>query len=73
MALKKPIVTTQMNECKEYKSVFIANTYEEYINLIDKCIFLKDPLYFKLLTKEALENSWENKSKSIINLLEVFE
>ena len=31
MALEKPIVTTAMDECKKYKSIFIANNKEEFI------------------------------------------
>jgi len=38
MALKKPIVTTAMNECKKYKSVKIANTKEEFVELIDEAV-----------------------------------
>ena len=76
MALEKPIVTTSMIECKKYKSVMIANNNEEFINLIDKAIDIskehnKD--YFKILKKEALENTWEEKAKLIINLLKQYE
>jgi len=76
MALGKPIVTTAMNECKKYQSVMIANTKEEFIEKIDKSIELNnDPnnSYFKLLTKEALENTWEEKAKAIISLLKKYE
>lgn len=73
MALKKPIVTTAMTECKKYKSVFISNNYNEFIKLIDNCINLKDEIYFKLLTKEALQNTWYEKAKVIVNLLKNFE
>ena len=40
MALEKPIVTTAMDECKKYKSIFIANDQEEFVNLIDKTLKL---------------------------------
>lgn len=72
MALSKPIVTTAMNECKKYKSIFIANNKNEFINLIDKSVKLsreKNKAYYQILKQEALENTWESKAKQIINLL----
>lgn len=73
MALGKPIVTTAMTECKKYKSVFISNTYDEFVDLVDNAISLNDKSYFELLQKEALENTWFEKAKIIINLLKSFE
>ena len=59
MALGKPIVTTDMNECRKYKSVEFANENNEE--------------YFNLLNKEALENTWKAKSEVIIDLLKKYE
>lgn len=76
MALEKPIVTTAMNECKKYKSVMIANNKQEFIELIDKAIKMNknnDSDYFNELKNEALENTWEAKSKNIIELLSKYE
>lgn len=72
MALGKPIVTTAMDECKKYKSIFIANNNEEFIELIDKAIKLnkkEDAEYFKTLNEEALENTWDAKARTIIKML----
>jgi len=75
MALGKPIVTTAMKECKKYKSVMIANNKEEFVQLVDKSVYMdknnKD--YFDLLNKEALENTWEAKALAIIQLIEDYE
>ena len=76
MALEKPIVTTAMDECKKYKSIFIANNKEEFIELIDKALKLnreKNEEYYETLKKEALENTWDSKAKSICNLLKQSE
>jgi len=73
MALGKPIVTTAMPECQKYKSVLISNTFDEFINLIDNAINITDPNYFSLLEKEALENTWYEKAKIIINLIKKYE
>lgn len=70
MALHKPIVTTDLHECRKYESVFIGHTHEEFISLIDKTIHLKnDRLYMDLLDKEARANDWSEKVKMIINML----
>lgn len=72
MAMGKPIVTTAMNECKKYKSIFIANNNEEFIELIDKAIGLREKNnkeYYKTLKKEALENTWTYKAQEIIKNL----
>ncbi len=72
MALEKPIITTAMKECKKYKSIFIANNAEEFIDLIDKALKInkknnKD--YYELLKKEALDNTWNKKAEEIMYLL----
>ena len=72
MAMGKPIVTTAMDECKKYKSIFIVNNNEEFIEKIEKALELdkeKDKDYFETLKNEALENTWEAKARDIINLL----
>lgn len=76
MALGKPIVTTAMTECKKYKSVMIANNKGEFLELVDKAISLSNKInhdYFDLLNKEALENTWFEKSKLIIELIKKYE
>lgn len=76
MALGKPIVTTAMNECKKYQSVMIAKNNAEFVELIDKALILNkehNNYYFDLLDKEALENTWLQKTIAIINLLKTYE
>lgn len=69
MALSKPIVTTDLKECRKYKSIKIANNNEEFVNLCDKMIDIKDEKYFKQLKKDALNNTWESKALIIIENL----
>ena len=76
MALGKPIVTTDMDECRKYKSVMIGKDKEEFINFIDKAINMNSENskeYFELLNKEALENTWSKKSNSIVEVLRKYE
>ena len=68
MALNKPIVTTNMNECRKYKSVIIAKNQNDFENCIEKALSKQnDKKYIELLDKEAKENDWSNKALCIIN------
>ena len=70
MALGRPIVTTNMTECRKYKSVFIGENNEDFIRKIDETLTLRnDPVYGALLRKEAIENTWESKVELISKLL----
>ncbi len=71
MALGKPIVTTNLPECKKYDSVLIGKNHMEFIEKLDKALNLKDNIvYCDLLKKEALANTWQSKAKQIKNLIE---
>lgn len=70
MALHKPIVTTDMNECRKFESVLIGHDHKEFIALLDKAMSLReDQDYIALLDKEARENDWSMKAKSIVDIL----
>ena len=76
MALGKPIVTTAMPECRKYKSVFIAENKDKFVELINKALQLKeakDDEYYETLKKEALKNTWESKAEDILRLLREYE
>ncbi|MBE6643391.1 MAG: glycosyltransferase family 1 protein [Ruminococcaceae bacterium] len=70
MALHKPIVTTDMNECRKYESVLRATNADDFIAKLDYAMELKnDEKYMTLLDKEARENDWSMKAKAIIDLI----
>lgn len=74
MALNKPIVTTDMDECGKYESVLIGHDHKEFMEQLDKAMELRnDPAYRELLDKEALENTWAEKAKSILDELRKYE
>lgn len=65
MALRKPIVTTDLVECMKYKSCLVAGAtdYDKFIENIQAAINLKnDEAYLKTLDAEALSNSWQSKT-----------
>jgi hypothetical protein len=59
MAGGRPIVTTNLRECRKYRSVRIGKTHDEVIALVDDAIArgLADDER-ELLAQEAAENSW---------------
>lgn len=74
MALHKPIVTTDMNECHKYSSIMIGKDHDEFIELLEKGLTLaSDEDYIKLLDKQARENDWSQKAKAIIDLIKQYE
>ncbi|MDU6469419.1 MAG: glycosyltransferase [[Ruminococcus] lactaris] len=67
MALNKPIVTTDMDECRKYQSVLIGHDHKEFEAKLDEALEKRsDKAYIELLDREALENTWEEKAKAII-------
>lgn len=74
MALNKPIVTTDMNECRKYKSILIGTDHKSFIDMLDKALkSVDDKDYIAVLDKEAKENDWYMKASAIIDLLKKYE
>lgn len=70
MALHKPIVTTDMNECRKYRSVLIGHDHEEFLQRIDEALRLReDKDYITLLDEEARANDWSQKAQAILTLI----
>ncbi len=70
MATNIPILTTDLKECRKYKSVIIGKDHEDFLNKIDSTIeLINDPEYLKIEMQEAKENTWEQKADAIINLI----
>lgn len=74
MALGKPIVTTDLRECKKYNSCLVAKNNEEFMQLLRKAEKdSKNLSYLKILEKEAKENSWENKTREVLQMVGIHE
>ena len=73
MALSKPIISTNLNECRKYESVQIGKTKEEFL--------IKINLSLKGLRKDqkdtakkiALANTWSSKVDDILEGLTKYE
>jgi hypothetical protein len=59
MAGGRAIVTTDMRECRKYRSVAIGRTPEEFIGAIDRALRRKPDV--AMLAAEAYENSWARR------------
>lgn len=74
MALNKPIVTTDMDECRKYESVLIGHDYKEFVEKLDEALGKReDKEYIALLDKEALENTWSEKARVIVEEMQKSE
>lgn len=70
MATQKPILTTDMKECRKYKSVKIGKNHNDFVKKIEETIKLNDDQKYKELEmEEALDNTWDSKAEIIVNLL----
>jgi hypothetical protein len=70
MALHKPIVTTDLYECRKYKSVIIGKNHNDFMKKLKEAYKIRDDKkYISLLDKEAKDNDWSKKAKAIINLI----
>lgn len=74
MALHKPIVTTDMNECHKYSSVLIGSDHDDFLKKLDMAMALRnDDYYLRLLDTQARENDWSFKAQAIIDMIRLDE
>jgi polysaccharide pyruvyl transferase CsaB len=70
MAGGKSIVTTNMKECRKFKSVLVSENRDDFVQNIRRALLLKNDMdYLKILTEEAYSNRWEDRVDKIIRAL----
>lgn len=70
MAMAHPIVTTDMRECRKYKSVLIGKDADDFVKKFDEALEIpKDSEYYEWLEKEALDNTWTEKAEVLYELV----
>jgi glycosyltransferase involved in cell wall biosynthesis len=70
MAARKPIVTTNMPECRKYPGVFVAQNRQEFIDHLEHALTLvNDPMYLQQLYQTAQANTWEARINQIVDAL----
>lgn len=76
MALGKPIITTDMLECRNYASVRIVTDARDFTQaIVEMAEYTPENKreYFVALRKECAENAWQQKAELILNMLEHYE
>ena len=74
MALGRPIVTTDMDECRQYRSVLIGHSHEEFILQVERALALRsDAAYLAALAHDADANDWSVKAAAIVDGLRARE
>ncbi len=69
MAAGVPVVTTDLPECRKYRSCLIATSIEDFADKVEVAATLAfDPGYMDCLKNEAEENSWESKARRIFGV-----
>jgi glycosyltransferase involved in cell wall biosynthesis len=67
MAGGKPIVTTDMPECREYPSVMVARNAKEYVAMLDEAVCRAGwEWHQQALDREARNNTWETRARQIL-------
>ena len=70
MACAKPVVATALLECKRYEGVFVAETYEQFVDCLDRALSVKrDQDYLSVIDKIARENTWDSRVDKVIATL----
>ncbi|HOY31059.1 MAG TPA: glycosyltransferase [Bacteroidales bacterium] len=66
-AMKLPVVSTGIAECRNFKSVLISQDHEDFIAKVRKAIKQKnDPAYLALLQNDLARNTWDYRCKTIL-------
>lgn len=70
MASSTPILTSQLPECKKYKSVYRYDSADDFIEKAQLLYNKKgDKEYKEILEKEAKENTWQARIEEILHVL----
>lgn len=69
MAARKPIVSTDLRECRKYQSCLVAESRAGFMTQLKRAAELRtDPNYLNVLDRESQENSWEKKTLEMLRL-----
>jgi glycosyltransferase involved in cell wall biosynthesis len=70
MAAAKPIVTTNLPECRKYPDVFVAENPQEFVDHLEHALTLvNNPMYLQQLYQTAQANTWEARVNQIVDAL----
>lgn len=71
MAAGKPILTSDMLECRKYQSVYRYTSTEDFISKTEELLAIENNApYYAIMEREALENTWSARVNSILMSLD---
>lgn len=71
MATGKPILTSAMPECMQYESVSVYHNAASFVEKAEELMLMRqNKTYCRILSEEALENTWDSRVTQILNELE---
>ena len=71
MAGGKPIVTTDLAECRKYPVVAIAHNKEEWVDCLVRAVELRqNEPYLQSLRQTAEDNTWTARCRTVLNALQ---
>jgi glycosyltransferase involved in cell wall biosynthesis len=71
MAGGRPVVTTDLTECRKYPVVRIARTPDEWVERLQEAVRLqKDPSHVAELMLTARQNTWTARAQQIVTALQ---
>ena len=67
MALQKPIVSTDLDECRHCQGVLIGHTHGEFLYQVEQALSLRgDETYLAMLDAQARDNDWSGKAEAVV-------
>jgi len=67
MACRKPVIVTDLPECREYAAIFLAENNLQFVNFLPEAIQKKeDQSYLSHLDRQAQTNTWEARVLEIM-------
>ncbi len=70
MALRRPIVSTDIDECRRCESVLIARDRPDFLRQLSQALEMgREESYLALLDREARANDWREKAAAILRAL----
>lgn len=74
MALQKPVVSTDIDECRQVPGVLIGRTRTDFLRQVETALLLRDDKgYLALLDAQARANDWSEKAKAVVEGLKKAE
>jgi len=68
MAARKPIVSTDLPECRGYSSVAVAGSHDEFVGRLESAMIHRtDAAVLADLDREADQNTWDHRVRDLLN------